>query len=189
MLSRVQLLATPWTAAHQAPLSMGFSRQHYWSGVPVPPPYIATAGTYNTLKEFRRLSIITCMRNCQSLFESDCTISYSCQQSISVPGVTHAHQRLGTVSLFNVTKYKGCETAYYYGFNVHFPDDYWLHTEEQGESKTNNQNFMMETKQRSNIFKVLNIFVSEYLSMCSLAICTCTFVKFVFKTLAHFLSF
>ena len=33
-LSRVQLLTTPWTAAHQAPLSMGFSRQEYWSGVP-----------------------------------------------------------------------------------------------------------------------------------------------------------
>ena len=37
-LSPVQLLATPWTAAHQAPLSMGFSRQEYWSGVPLPSP-------------------------------------------------------------------------------------------------------------------------------------------------------
>ena len=36
LLSRVQLFATPWTAAHQAPLSMGFSRQEYWSGVPLP---------------------------------------------------------------------------------------------------------------------------------------------------------
>ena len=35
-LSRVQLLGTPWTAAHQAPPSMGFSRQEYWSGVPSP---------------------------------------------------------------------------------------------------------------------------------------------------------
>jgi len=35
-LSCVQLLATPWTAAYQAPLSMGFSRQEYWSGVPLP---------------------------------------------------------------------------------------------------------------------------------------------------------
>ena len=34
--SRVQLLATPWTAAHQAPLSMVFSRQEHWSGVPLP---------------------------------------------------------------------------------------------------------------------------------------------------------
>ena len=35
-LSHVRLLATPWTAAHQAPPSMGFSRQEYWSGVPLP---------------------------------------------------------------------------------------------------------------------------------------------------------
>ena len=34
-LSRVQLLVTPWTAAYQAPASMGFSRQEYWSGVPL----------------------------------------------------------------------------------------------------------------------------------------------------------
>ena len=34
--SRVRLLTTPWTAAHQAPPSMGFSRQEYWSGVPLP---------------------------------------------------------------------------------------------------------------------------------------------------------
>ena len=37
-LSRVRLLVTPWTAAHQAPASMGFSRQEYWSGVPLPSP-------------------------------------------------------------------------------------------------------------------------------------------------------
>ena len=35
-LSRVRLFATPWTAAHQAPPSMGFSRQEYWSGLPLP---------------------------------------------------------------------------------------------------------------------------------------------------------
>ena len=38
-LSRVWLLATPWTAAYQAPPSMGFSRQEYWSGVPLPSPF------------------------------------------------------------------------------------------------------------------------------------------------------
>ena len=37
-LSRVQLFATPWTVAHQAPPSMGFSRQEYWSGLPFPSP-------------------------------------------------------------------------------------------------------------------------------------------------------
>ena len=39
-LSRVRLLATPWTAAYQAPPSMGFSRQQYWSGVPLPSPSV-----------------------------------------------------------------------------------------------------------------------------------------------------
>jgi len=38
VLSHVQLFATLWTVAHQAPPSMGFSRQEYWSGLPCPPP-------------------------------------------------------------------------------------------------------------------------------------------------------
>ena len=38
LLNHVQLFATPQTAAHQAPLSMGFCRQEYWSRVPFPPP-------------------------------------------------------------------------------------------------------------------------------------------------------
>ena len=38
VLSHVQLFATPWTVARQDPLSMGFPRQEYWSGVPFPPP-------------------------------------------------------------------------------------------------------------------------------------------------------
>ena len=37
-LSRVQLFATPWTVAHQAPQSMEFSRQEYWSWLPFPSP-------------------------------------------------------------------------------------------------------------------------------------------------------
>ena len=38
LLSRVQLLATSWITAYQAPLSMEFSRQEYWSGLPFPSP-------------------------------------------------------------------------------------------------------------------------------------------------------
>ena len=38
LFSGAQLLVTLWTVAHQAPLSMGFSRQEYWSGFPYPPP-------------------------------------------------------------------------------------------------------------------------------------------------------
>ena len=44
-LSRVRLLVIPWTVAYQAPPSMGFSRQEYWSGVPVPSP-ILLLGTF-----------------------------------------------------------------------------------------------------------------------------------------------
>ena len=38
VLSRVQLYVSPWIVARQAPLSMGFSRQEYWSGLPFPSP-------------------------------------------------------------------------------------------------------------------------------------------------------
>ena len=45
LLSRVQLFVTPWTVAHQDPLSMGFSRQEYWSGLPFPSPgYLPDSG-------------------------------------------------------------------------------------------------------------------------------------------------
>ena len=47
-LSRVRLLATPWTAAHQAPPSMGFSRQEYWSGVLLPSLRAELAMTFIT---------------------------------------------------------------------------------------------------------------------------------------------
>ena len=36
--SHIRFFVTPWTVAHQAPLSMGFSRQDYWNGLPCPPP-------------------------------------------------------------------------------------------------------------------------------------------------------
>ena len=44
-LSHVQIVATPWTSARQAPLSMGYSRQEYWSGLPLssPGPLLQTA--------------------------------------------------------------------------------------------------------------------------------------------------
>ena len=53
-LSRVRLLATPWTAAHQAPLSMGFSRQEYWSGVPLP----LEEGHYSIIQDFDHIALI-----------------------------------------------------------------------------------------------------------------------------------
>ena len=45
VLSRVRIFATPWTAARQAPLSMEFSTQNYWSGLPFPTPgYLPNPG-------------------------------------------------------------------------------------------------------------------------------------------------
>ena len=49
-LSRVRLLVTPWTAAYQAPPSMGFARQENWSGVPLPSPYSAILSFKSSLK-------------------------------------------------------------------------------------------------------------------------------------------
>ena len=50
-LSRVQLFVTPWTVAHQAPPSMGFSRQEYWSGVPLPSPHTVPSLTQKALHD------------------------------------------------------------------------------------------------------------------------------------------
>ena len=49
LFSRVRLLATQWTSAYQAPLSMGFSRQEYWSGVPSPSPEWGIGGKIKSL--------------------------------------------------------------------------------------------------------------------------------------------
>ena len=48
-LSRVRLLGTPWTAAHQVPVSKGFSRQEYWSGVPLPSPMAPIGHTHSKM--------------------------------------------------------------------------------------------------------------------------------------------
>ena len=55
-LSRVRLSATPWTAAYQAPPPMGFSRQEYWSGVPLPSPITCRVGfKYHSLSSVELL--------------------------------------------------------------------------------------------------------------------------------------
>ena len=52
LLTSVQLFATPWSAAYQAPPFMGFSRQEYWSGVPLPSPFEKIAYTFICLNLF-----------------------------------------------------------------------------------------------------------------------------------------
>ena len=49
LISCVQPFVTLWTVAHQAPLSMGFSRQEYWSGLPFPPPGVLLTQGLNLL--------------------------------------------------------------------------------------------------------------------------------------------
>ena len=63
-LSRVRLLATSWTAAYQAPLSMGFSRQEYWSGVPLPSPVFLLLDVY-----FLAITDINTNKNCGFLLK------------------------------------------------------------------------------------------------------------------------
>ena len=69
-LSRVWLLVTPWTTAHQDPRSMGFSRQEYWSGVPSPSPMQC----YSILK---KIIIIMPFDKCSSLSLSTIVTSSS----------------------------------------------------------------------------------------------------------------
>ena len=51
-LSHARLLVTPWTAAYQGPPSMGFSRQEYWSGVPLPSPSERPGPAKNLISDF-----------------------------------------------------------------------------------------------------------------------------------------
>ena len=76
-LSRVQLLATPWTAAYQAPPSMGFSRQEYWSGVPLPSPIVHvythrdTKEYYSVMRKKQILPFVTTWMNLEHIMLSE----------------------------------------------------------------------------------------------------------------------
>ena len=60
MLSLVRLLATPWTAAFQAPPSMGFSRQEYWSGLPLP-SLLASWANWKKKKDREHVALVRLM--------------------------------------------------------------------------------------------------------------------------------
>ena len=76
-LSCVQLLATPWTAAHQASRSVGFPRQNYGSGVPLPSPVGEARIAENTLGHLTHvIHKITIFKVGYEIFEKHCLRSY-----------------------------------------------------------------------------------------------------------------
>ena len=66
-LSRVRLFETPWTAAHQAPPPLGFSRQEYWSDVPLPSPYKTWVYSKPTYFDHLSLFLFYHISNCGKL--------------------------------------------------------------------------------------------------------------------------
>ena len=72
--SSVQLFATPWTVAFQAPLSTSFSRQEYWSGLPCPPPVYAEYIMQNARLDESQAGIKIAGRNINDLRHADNTI-------------------------------------------------------------------------------------------------------------------
>ena len=84
-LSRVRLLATPWTVAYQAPPSMGFSRQECWSGVPLPSPththYTYTIEYYSATRKNEILPCATIWMDLKAL----CVLSHSVVSTLCNP--------------------------------------------------------------------------------------------------------
>ena len=80
--SRVRLCATPWTAAHQAPPSLGFSRQEHWSGLPFPSPMHGS-------EKWNRpplLSLVcTCVLSRVWLFAAPWTVAHQASLSMGFP--------------------------------------------------------------------------------------------------------
>ena len=74
-LSRVQLLTTPWTAAYQAPLSMGFSRREYWSGLPLPSPLLLLL---LLLRRFSRIRL--CVTPWAAAYQASPSMGFSRQE-------------------------------------------------------------------------------------------------------------
>ena len=81
-LSRVRLLVTPWTAAHQAPLSMGFSRQEYWSGVPLPSPEIVLDGVKLFSSIYRTSFTASFTRGCSIGYNLKCSLFHCSLDSL-----------------------------------------------------------------------------------------------------------
>ena len=97
LLSHVQLSVTPWTAAYQAPPSMGFSRQEYWSGVPLPSPqkasmYLKNGSFLSAFVRFQqrlKLLFYYFLPSVGSLFERDLVLRLGAKVTwLSLPQVS-----------------------------------------------------------------------------------------------------
>ena len=99
-LSRVRLFATPWTAAYQAPPSMGFARQEYWSGVPSPSPTLSAYFITNPASLFSSNFLLT---HYSSLENKDPRVQKAKQSPQEpVQGVVNTLKELsGTNHIFN----------------------------------------------------------------------------------------
>ena len=82
-LSRVRLFATPWTAACQAPPSMGFSRQEYWSGLPLPSPHYHLDSAYSKFCISNNDLLLEPQMYCISTFQLDRPMGH-------LPGPSHS---------------------------------------------------------------------------------------------------
>ena len=95
--SHVQLFETPWTVAHQAPLSMGFSKQEYWSGLPFHTPgYLTKPGVELTSLVSPALAdgFFTTSPICVSVQFSCSVVPTLCDpMDCSTPGLPVHHQR------------------------------------------------------------------------------------------------
>ena len=92
-LRRVRLFTTPWTAAHQAPPSMGFSRQEYWSGLPLPSPIGVHLLFLNAVPTFG-------LQTCTSLFSKP--LSTHSPQKTKVSIVANVYVLSNRTCIFNI---------------------------------------------------------------------------------------
>ena len=83
LLSHVRLLATPWTTAYQAPLSMGFSRQEYWSGVPLPSPFSCSVVSNSLQPHGLQHARPPCPSPTPRFYSDSCPFSQWCHPTIS----------------------------------------------------------------------------------------------------------
>ena len=102
-LSHVQLFSTPWTVVHQAPLSMGFSRQEYWSGLPLPSPResLEQSILWMCLNILRGTKVLSRIKSCRKEKQSWYIMQVSIY-TIIIAGSQHGspHPRQGHVGKF-----------------------------------------------------------------------------------------